>query len=333
MRFGTISWMLMGLVLCSEGGFAPVSLAAPFRVLAVMSYEADNPWCGEIRQGIASVLGKTSDITYVYMNTKVNLTGGPQQAGLAWEAFQRIRPHGVIAADDNAQSMFVLPYLKGKTRVPVMCCGVNEAPETYGYPGDNVSGTLERGHIRESIAFARQLLPGMTRVGFLARKSPSGEALVRQVAAESGTYAAETASFELVQTQAELVAAGKKLAGVCDVIYLDSLVGITDTAGLPMDLRRIVRVLKTCADKPLIGANRYHVIQGALCAVVKTGQEQGETAGEMLLKAMEGTPVADIPLTRNFKGRRVINVTVMREFNIRPRPIVLLGADLVKDSL
>jgi len=64
--------------------------------------------------------------------------------------------------------------------------------------------------------------------------------------------------------------------------------------------------------------------------VVKTGQEQGRTAAKMLLKAMKGTPFSEIPITRNYKGSRVINVTVMEALNIKPRPIVLLGAQLVR---
>ncbi len=82
--------------------------------------------------------------------------------------------------------------------------------------------------------------------------------------------------------------------------------------------------------KPIIGANQYHVEQGALCAVVKTGQEQGRTAAEMLQKAMQGTPVEDIPVAQNFRGKRVINVSAMEALNLHVKPIVLLGATLVK---
>ncbi|MCK5705804.1 MAG: hypothetical protein KAI29_31860, partial [Cyclobacteriaceae bacterium] len=79
-----------------------------------------------------------------------------------------------------------------------------------------------------------------------------------------------------------------------------------------------------------IGGNRFHVEFGALCAVVKTGQEQGIVASEMLLKAIQGAAVSEIPITRNYEGKRVINVTVMEKLGITPRPIILLGTQLVK---
>jgi hypothetical protein len=42
-----------------------------------MSYEEDNPWVREIREGIDGVLASHARITYVHMNTKVDPQGGP----------------------------------------------------------------------------------------------------------------------------------------------------------------------------------------------------------------------------------------------------------------
>jgi len=324
--------VLIGLMMVWNfmGMFVPAIEAASCKVLVVMSYEEINPWCIEIKEGIDSALANTCELTYFYMNTKVSLEGGKEKAKEAYSLFQELQPDGVITADDNAQWMFVLPYLKDKVNMPVMFCGVNAEAEKYGYPASNVSGTLERGHARESIAFAKQLLPSIKTVGFLAKESPSGRALLRQVKSESDTYPAKFITFELVKAVKELVAAGKKLKEQCDVIYMDSMEGIFDDKGKPLDNKEITNVLKKVFDKPIIGANYYHVKEGALCAVVKTGQEQGRTAAEMLLKAMQGTSVAEIPITRNYKGRRVINVTVMETLGIKPRPIVLLGAKLVR---
>jgi ABC-type uncharacterized transport system substrate-binding protein len=50
----------------------------------------------------------------------------------------------------------------------------------------------------------------------------------------------------------------------------------------------------------------------------------------MLLKAMQGTPVSEIPITRNRRGKSIINVTVMKAFGIKPKPIILRGTELVR---
>jgi ABC-type uncharacterized transport system substrate-binding protein len=82
--------------------------------------------------------------------------------------------------------------------------------------------------------------------------------------------------------------------------------------------------------KPVIGSNAYNPRYGMLSAVVKTGQEQGQTAAEMLLKAMQGTPVADIPMTQNQYGRKVVNVDVVKSLGIKASATVLRGVELVK---
>ncbi|MCB1775485.1 MAG: ABC transporter substrate-binding protein, partial [Gammaproteobacteria bacterium] len=207
--------------------FAAPAVASPFKVLVVMSYEEDNPWCREIREGIDSVLGDNSDITYFYMDTKVRFDSGEARASEAYALFRLLEPDGVITADDNAQWMFVLPYLYGKVDTPVMFCGVNAEAEKYGFPSAHVSGSLERGHIRESIAFTKQLQPDLASVCFLVKDSPSGTALQRQVDSEQSDYLATVGGFFLVRTTAEIRALGPRLNSDCDAVYLDSLEGIT----------------------------------------------------------------------------------------------------------
>lgn len=308
------------------------SHAAEHKVLVVMSYERDNPWCREIKNGIDSVLSASSQVTYFYMDTKVNLKGGEQKAKEAYALYQKLQPDGVITVDDNAQKMFVLPYLKDKVKTPIMFSGVNAEAEKYGFPNSHISGILERGHIRESIAFSMQLDPAIRNIAFIARNSPSGQALLRQYEKESGSFLSEQTQFRLVRSLTDLAATREIIQNQYDAIYIDSLQGIEDESGAPMSNRDVIQSLAAMFQKPIIGANQYHVTQGALCAVVKTGQEQGETAAQMLLQAMRGTPVSNIPVSRNYKGKRVINVTVMKALGIEPRPAVLLGATLIKSE-
>ena len=326
-----ISGSTLFIFLCVCFSFPVTTLSGSLKVLVVMSYEEGNPWCEEIRKGIDSILSSSSEITYFYMDTKVNYEGGPAKAKKAYDLFQRLKPDGVITADDNAQKMFVLPYLKSHSRTPVMFCGVNAEPERYGYPASNISGILERGHIRESIALAKQLDPSLRSVAFIAKDSPSGRALLRQVESESNSYPTKT-TFHLVTSFDDIHVLDELLSDRSDAIYIDSIEGIKDGNGVPVSTKKIITHLGKRYGKPIIGANQYHVEQGALCAVMKTGQEQGRTAAEMLKKALHGTPVDEIPIAQNYQGQRIINVTTMKELNLQVRPIVLLGSKLIRTS-
>jgi ABC-type uncharacterized transport system substrate-binding protein len=297
-----------------------------------MSYEEENPWCIQIKEGIDSVVAGNSDIKYFYMDTKKNFEGGVRKAKEAYALYKRFRPDGIIAADDNAQSMFVLPYLKDKVKTPVMFCAVNEEPGKYGYPASNVSGILERDFISESIAFAKQLVPSINTVGFLAKDSPSGRAIRKQVEIESDTYLAKFAGFKLVKTIKETLAVLEEYKKTCDALFITSTNGILDTDGKSLDNEQVTKTVAKFYKKPLIGANNFHVRYGVLCAVVKSGNAQGRMSAEMLLKAIKGTPIKHIPITVNKYGKRMLNVTVMKELGIRPKRRVLVGTELVKTS-
>jgi ABC-type uncharacterized transport system substrate-binding protein len=326
-------------VLCSAlllavlfGAGANTATAAEFKVLVVMSYEANNPWVEEIRAGIDSVLGKSSAITYFHMDTKVAPGNGPRKAEEAFALYQSLQPDGVIAADDDAQAMFVVPFLKDKVRTPVMFNGVNSPAGKYGFPASNISGILERAHVRESLAFAKQLIPAIRTACFIVNDVPAGRALRTQVEEEKKTYPLKVGAFYLVGNTREIDALAKKARSACDTILVDSLGGIVDGTARPLNTKEVLDAIGKMYDGPLLAGNRYQVEQGAWAAVVKTGQEQGETSAEMLLKAMRGTPVARIPVVSNVQGQRVINITAIEAHGVVLKPSILRGATLVRQQ-
>ncbi|MCB1771665.1 MAG: ABC transporter substrate-binding protein [Candidatus Competibacteraceae bacterium] len=308
------------------------AIAAEFKVLVVMSYEEDNPWVQEIREGIEGVLSPSSEIRYFYMNTKADRANGPKRAEEAYALFQQFRPDGVIAADDDAQAMFVAPFLKDKSDKPVMFNGVNTEPEKYGFPSRNVSGVLERAHVQESLSFIKQLLPSIQNICFLTNNVPSGQALRAQVMRERDSYPVTLSDFHLVSTTRELAALKKSLNASCDALFIDSLEGITDQSGKSLTNLEISKLLKDIYRGPMLAGNRYQVEQGALAAVVKTGQEQGEKSAEMLLQAMRGKSVAAIPIMKNVQGQRIINVTELERRGVVLKPMALRGATLVREQ-
>lgn len=300
-------------------------------VLVVMSYEADYPWCVDTLEGIKAVLADACRIETVYLNTKTDPDGGPARAEAAWKRYRAISPAGVIAADDNAQSMFVVPYLRGKVETPVMFCGVNGDPEDYGYPSDNVSGILERFHIAETIAFSQQLYPAIESMGFIIKAGPTAELVRRQVERERHTYPARVRPDDFItpRTLDGAIRAAADLGKRCDLLFTSALHGITDRDGRHLSEAEAIPLVAGAFPGPVTG-NAVSVRHGLLCSVAHTGHEQGETAAIMLKKAMSGTPVADLPITRNWQGMRVINVTVMREMGLKPSPSVLLGTEIIR---
>lgn len=163
----------------------------------------------------------------------------------------------------------------------------------------------------------------------MTKESPSSRAVFRQYEAERETYPAESVAFDMPKTLNEALSMIGEIKEKSDVLFVETMEGIQDSSGKMFTDREVVPILAKAFGKPLISNNLYHVEYGTLCAVIKTGQEQGETAAEMLMKAMQGTPVSEIPVTRNRHGKRVINLSVMKSLGIRPVSEALKGAKLV----
>lgn len=323
MMIGALLWVFLGFNSPSANG-------APYKVLVVMSYQVSFSWVQEIKEGIDAVLAGDAIIRYFYMDTKTHIEKGPEKAKEAYALYKKYKPEGVIAADDNAQSMFVVPYLKDKVKTPVMFCGVNADPEKYGYPAANVSGIIERLHIAETIAFTQQLMPQIKSVASMMKDSPTAKLVSAQFQNESHMFPARFIGFRQPKNIQEVKTMSIELRDQCDVLAMETMLGTLDENGNPLTDKEVIPIVVETFKKPIITTNAQMLKYGLLCAVNKSGQEQGAKAAAMLLKAMQGTPVTDIPMVRNTQGRRYLNVTEMKTFGIKPKPILLKGAVLVK---
>jgi ABC-type uncharacterized transport system substrate-binding protein len=301
-----------------------------FKVLVVFSYEDNHPFTADYKEGIEPVLGNLCEIRYFFMNTKMNFNGGTETAKQAFALYQEFQPDGVIVADDDAQSMFVLPYLKDKVKTPIMFCGVNAEPEKYGYPTSNISGILERLHIRESVTLVQQLIPSAKTVGFMMKESPIATFVSSQVTKETSTYSAISVGVRYPKTLKEAITMAGEFKNNCDILFATALQGLLSEDGKPLEEKEMYKTIAKAFGKPVIGSNEYQVRLGALCSVVQRMQEQGETAAQMLLKAMQGTPVSQIPITQNKQGKAFVNITVLKALGINTDPNVLASVKLVR---
>lgn len=329
--------LCFGAVLISCFLFNPtISRAADapsrFKVLVIMSYHEEMPWEREIRDGIEQELAGKADTRYFYLNIKNNPAGGAEKAEQAYRYFMQFQPDGVIAADDDAQRLFVVPYLRDASPLPVVFCGVNADPASYGYPATNVTGIIERAHFRESIVFLQQLLPQAKSIGFIVTDNYTGRGYREQIYEELAGYPVKSASVSLVSTLDGALRAASRMKSNYDAIFLIALEGLTTEGGRSLAEKESFRLIASHFGKPVVGINRFNVRYDMLCAVAKTGQEQGGTAARMLMNTLGGTPICRIPVSRNVSGKRVLNITIMNKFGIRPRPVLLVGTELVRSE-
>ncbi len=299
------------------------------KILVVMGYHEDYPWHEETRVGIESVLS-TAQLNYFYMDTKRNLADGEAKAKEAFELYQALKPDAVIAAEDNVQSMFVVPYLMNKVKTPVIFCGVNDDATKYGYPAKNVTGILEKKHYRESISLLQLISPMVKKIAVLYRETPSNRTNIAQLEKEAKLYKAEISEFVRIENEHQLVTALADLQLRADALLVLNLSGTPAKSGSPLSSEEVINLVNRYWGKPTLGVSAWEVEAGLLCAVAKLGQEQGAVAARMAVELMSGTDIELLPITQNRNGHRVINVGIAEQLGLKLKPIALIGAELVK---
>jgi len=328
------SFLLIGILLLAGGADAKDAKTGECSVLVVMSYHDGYPWQDEERKGIERGLQGACTPTFFNLDSKRSPELAKQRAADAYALFDQMKPSGVIAADDPSQELFVVPYLKEKTRTPVSFCGVNAKMEKYGYPASNVTGIVERYHGKETMAFLKQVMPKVQSFVFLTRGDDITAAeIVRGIREDAPDYALRSNGIYTPATIDEAAALLRRVRPATDVLYLEHLEGIADETGRKLPHREAyVYLLKVWGDKPTVCANEYSVKAGCLLAVQKSGVEQGSIAARVLLKALEGTPIDRMPVIRNLTGVKILNVQAMTKLGIKVPLSVFREAKLVRSE-
>jgi ABC-type uncharacterized transport system substrate-binding protein len=304
----------------------------PYDVLVVFSYEQDYLWNEEVREGLEKALKPYADLTFFYMNTKVALEQGAEKAAEAYALYQLLHPDGVIAVDDNAQTLFVVPYLKNKTATPVVFCGVNADPESYGYPAKNVTGVLERYHFEETLSLNRQLAGRTETFAVMVNKSPLAQLVVSRLEKEKDKLSARLVAVLQPETLAEAIDMAKEYREKVDLLMLLTLKGIVDARGVHVSDKKAISSVVDAFNKPTAATAFFVIKNGALSGVLASGQEQGNQAALFLTKLLNGVSITELPITRNYRGKRMINVTTMKKLGILPEPMTLRGATLIRSE-
>lgn len=299
------------------------------KVLVVMSYDEKNDSEIAVAKGIEEVLTE-QELRYFYLDAKNHLEQAADNATKGYALYQSFQPDVVIAADDTAQEAFVLPFLQNKVKTPVVFCGVNDSAEQYGYPNAQVTGIIEKKHYLQSINFARLIDPKIKKMAVVYRDNPPNQINLAQIKREADTYGVTMVDYVAVESSKELTTALTKLRETADALLVLNLGGITDDNGAKMEVNKAMTLAAEIWPKPSIGASKNEIEAGILCGVSKINQEQGQVAARIAIEILQGKTPADIPVTENRNGQRVINAATAKRLGLKLKPMVLIGTELVQ---
>lgn len=287
------------------------------KVLLVFSYHPEFSWVIEETIGVEDVFkDKGITIEKFYLDTKKH-TDSEWWKDIAEQAVKKIsefKPDIVIVFDDNACELVAKKYI-GKN-LPFVFCGMNAEPEDYGFPAENITGVLERHHIKESIELLKKLVSDIKRAAIITDASHTSKVFVDGI--KDMEYPIEISEFYTINDFDVWKEKVNELQTKVDAIGLfvyHTIKKKGEELSLPPE--EVLKWTLKSNKLPEFAIFDFTIRDGALCGVTLSGSEQGKTAAEMALMILDGKKPSDIPIKCPEKGNPIINEKRAKEFNIK----------------
>jgi len=300
------------------------------KVLLIFSYHPEYSWVIEETRGVEDVLkDKGITIEKFYLDTKRNTTTEWKEevAGNAVKKIEEFNPDLVMVFDDNACELVAKKYIN-KT-LPLVFCGMNGEPENYGFPAENITGVVERPHLRESMGLLKRLVPNAKKCVLLSDNSPTSEKFMAQIKKTTlpiDIYAVYTTNdFNAWKTK--LGDVQSKVDAIGLFVY-HTIKEKDEEVSLPAE--EVLRWTLQNSQIPEFTFLDFTVRDGALCGVVMSGYVQGKTAAKMALTILAGASPANIPIRAPQEGIPMVNKRRAEELNIRIPQDVLKEVEVVE---
>ncbi len=334
----------MGRVPAHGAAFARAE--GPARVFILHSFSENDLWAQQVDAGILEALAEagysaddgTLELGEYWMNAKyytsrdymVNIAAAAQRA------IEDFEPDLVIAVDDPAIKWVVAKW-NGDEELPFVFTGLIASPDEIRKLAErtNVTGVQEVLFFGRTLDWIHYILPDVERVVFLSDTTRKAEVREEEVAdalaehrlhhqeiAEHPVYLQEARAV-VVETfadwQAQVLAANKE----ADVLVVVSYLTLVDDRGGKVDSSEVIRWTVEHSEIPVVGMSEDAVVLGALGGMVVAGDEQGQFAGQLAVRVLEGEPPAEIEMVVPRRGKLVLNTAAIQRWHVDV-PISLL---------
>lgn len=330
----------------------------PLRVMIVQSYEKGKGCGSIIEKGLLNSLARAgySDglnlkISHHFMNSRMAFLSSKDIEKEGRDAVQAIiaeDPDMVVIFDDNAAEYVMLPLAKSK--YPIFFAGMNIAPEIYNrerefmqnrtHPGFNVTGITEEYDYSKSFRLIKELLPAARTMAVVSSKSTlflrrMNEDLRQWLENHPQQCPFRLTEFTEVRTMADYQATMLRLAAdpKVDIIYPYAPISLMRADGSGAPLAEALAWTFKNIKKPGLTWMTNFVKMGYLAAIGIDLEACGHQLAGKIEKAIKGTPLGEIPISRPQKYAIAINHARARQLKITIPVELLDGAALVFEQM
>ena len=311
--------MLALVLLIASAFLRPAGAQERRRVVVIHSYHQGLSWVDAINRGIVDALSGLNPpvaLHFEYMDTKRHME--PEHLELLRKdyrlKYRRRPPDLFIVCDNNAFDLVREWRDDALGGAPVVFCGVN------GFRPDMLAGLRGFTGVAENVSFGanlrliRRLHPGVERIVVYGGGTPTyriNKARLTEVARDLGL--ADLLEFVEGRTISQIRAEARKLPADAVLLLISSL---RDDDGSVLAFATASELLSRAAPVPLYSMWDIFLGHGIVGGKLVSGRAQGETAGEIARRILEGEPPDAIPVVTDSPNPYLFDYEVLRRFRI-----------------
>ena len=309
-------WAFAGI--CAEA-FAAYNEAPKKRVLVLHSYYRGYKWTDDESAGIEGVLKNVigaGNLHIEYMDTKKVF--GDLYSQRLYEVYKlkykNFRFDAIITTDNNAFD-FMRKYRDELfPGVPVIFCGVNYFQEADLKGLKSFTGVNEENDMKACIDLILKLHPNTRKIVFINEWTTTGQR-VHEAFAKASRPFEKTLQFQLLEDVRieEILQSLRALPPDSVVLYTAFS---RDKSGRLFEYNESVFLFTQNSPVPVYTTMEFNLGYGVVGGLIVTGYDQGEMAGRMALRILEGEGAETVPPVIQSPKHYTFDYEQLKAFNI-----------------
>ena len=211
----------------------------------------------------------------------------------------------IVVAISTPSAQAAVNNIKDK---PIFFAAITN-PESAGVLAENVTGVSDRSPVKKQVELIKEVLPETKKIGIVYNTSEQNSFYLT----DEFKKEAEKNGYEVVikgiTNVNEIASALDTILPEIDVLYTTIDNTIASTYPLIIDKSKK-------ANKPVIGATKNYVDQGALASEGISDYKVGYQTGEMIVKYLKGEDIKNMKFEVVRESERYINKEVAKNFKI-----------------
>jgi len=288
-------------------------------ILLLSSYHIGYKWSDEIYQGTLAALNaeSSSSSLYVeYMDMKRHYSENRFEALYysLYEKYKDIRIDYILSADDTAFIFLERYHHNLFPDATVIFCGTNYL-EPFQLKGKNhFFGVTEKADIDATFDLMLSLHPDTERIYIINDTTVTGQKVATHINASVSSYQDTITFIDLSDlTMKELLV---KAAGLPPKSLIFYTFFFRDNSGTTFEYNESISMIEESSTVPIYGVWDFNLGFGIVGGMLTSGYYQGQAAGELARRLIQGESPEDLPRLSESPNRYMFDYALLQKYDI-----------------